>query len=49
MTVEYIVKYGNVSVKTYNKVLAVKLAKRTNGTIYKSVKKNDTKGINVKA
>lgn len=49
MTVEYIVKYGNVSVKTYNKVLAVKLAKKTNGTIYKSVKKNDTKGINVKA
>ena len=49
MTVEYIVKYGNVSIKTYNKVLAVKLAKKTNGTIYKSVKKNDTKGINVKA
>ena len=49
MTVEYIVKYGNVSVNTYNKVLAVKLAKKTNGTIYKSVKKNDIKGINVKA
>lgn len=49
MIVEYIVKYGNVSIKTYNKVLAVKLAKKTNGTIYKSVKKNDTKGINVKA
>lgn len=49
MTVEYIVKYGKVSVNTCNKVLAVKLAKKTNGTIYKSVKKNDTKGIDVKA
>ena len=49
MIVEYIVKYGNVSINTYNKVLAVKLAKKTNGTIYKSVKKNSTKGIDAKA
>ena len=49
MTVEYIVKYGNVSINTYNKVLAIKLARKTNGTIYKSVKKNGTKGIDVKA
>ena len=49
MTVEYIVKYGNVSVNTYNKVLAVKLARKTNGTIYKSIKKNNIKGVDVKA
>lgn len=49
MTVEYIVKYGNVSINTYNKVLAVKLAKKTNGTIYKSVKKDNAKGVDVKA
>ena len=49
MTVEYIVKYGNVSVNTYNKVLAVKLAKKTNGTIYKSVKRDNAKGIDAKA
>ena len=49
MTVEYVVKYGSISVKTCNKNLAVKLAKKTNGAIYKSIKKNDTKGIDVKA
>ena len=49
MTVEYIVKYGSISVKTCNKNLAVKLAKKTNGTIYKSVKENNTKGVDVKA
>ena len=49
MTVEYIVKYGNISVNTCNKALAIKLARKTNGTIYKSVKKNNTKSIDVKA
>ena len=49
MTVEYIVKYGNVSINTYNKVLAIKLARKTNGTIYKSVKKDNAKGVDVKA
>lgn len=28
MTVEYVVKYGSISVKTCNKVLAIKLAKK---------------------
>ena len=49
MTVEYTVKYGSVSVKTCNKILAIKLARKTNGTIYKSVKKDSTKGVDVKA
>lgn len=49
MTIEYIVKYGSISVKTCNKILAIKLARKTNGTIYKSVRKNSTKGIDVKA
>ena len=49
MTVEYVVKYGSISVKTCNKNLAIKLARKTNGTIYKSVKKDNTKGVDVKA
>ena len=49
MTVEYIVKYGSISVKTCNKNLAIKLARKTNGTIYKSVRKDSTEGVDVKA
>ena len=49
MIVEYVVKYGSISVKTCNKNLAIKLARKTNGTIYKSVRKDNTKGVDVKA
>lgn len=48
MKISYSVRYDNISINTYNKALAVKLAKRNNGTIYKIVKKEPQKTIDTK-